>query len=136
MASDNITGKAGNVSVAGVAIKITKWTAKGKKEMAKSTDSGCYDPATKQLWTKQLPGEQNVEGTIEGHWNRTQTPSGIIAKLNADDPLPVVLKLDESTTYCSGDFDLSEVETSVEVEGAKTVDFSATIMSNGPIVYA
>lgn len=136
MASDNITGKAGNVSVAGVAIKITKWGAKSKKEMAKRTDSGDYVPATKQLWTAQLPGEQNLEGTIEGHWNRTQTPSGIIAKLTSDDVLPVVLKLDESTNYASFAADLSEVEVTVDVPGAEMIDFTAKFMSNGPVTYA
>src|SRR4051794_5909943 len=131
MASDSVTGKAGKVTVAGATLTFTKWTAKPKKEYAKSTDSSNYVPGTKQLWTSQLAGEQNLEATVEGNWSRANTPTNLISKLQSDDPVAAVLMIDQSTTFCSGNFDLTDLEVGVEVEGAKVVEFSCTLLSNG-----
>jgi hypothetical protein len=134
MATQSKTGRSGSVTVASVVIPITKWSLKGTKDLADSTDSGNYDPPSGQTYKSQQPGVIGLEGTIEGNWDAATTSSGIIAKLKADPPLPCVFKIDASTNYASGNFDLSDVETSVEVPGATMIKFTANVKSNGIFV--
>lgn len=134
MALDSVTGKAGTASVAGGGIVFTKWTAKPKKEYAKSTDSSNYDVASKRLCTAQLAGEENLEGTIEGNWNRAQSP-GLIKRITDDTPVQVALNIDQTTLFASFKADLTEFEVDVTVPGAEVVPFTCNFMSNGLITY-
>lgn len=136
MAQDSKTGKAGQISVYGAQLTITKWTAKTKKEMAKSTDSSNYDVPSGQLFAAQLPGEHSIEVSVEGHWSAANTPANLTSKLQQDATGQVVLMYDRSTTYASFKADISDVEITVEIPGAKTIDFSATLMSNDKITYS
>lgn len=135
MASDSITGKAGTCSVAGGTVTITKWSAKVKKEMKDSTDSSNYVSGNNQLFAAQLPGKHNLEGTIEGHWSRGNTPSALSSRFTSDTPVATILKLDQSTTFASFNADLSEFDIGVDVDSADMVDFSCSFMSNGTITY-
>lgn len=135
MASDSITGKAGGCTVAGGTVVITKWSAKTKKEMKDSTDSSNYVSANNQLYAAQLPGKHNLEGTIEGHWSRANTPTAFSGRLNSDAPVALVLKIDQSTPYATFNADLSEFDLDVDVGSAEPVDFSCSFMSNGAITY-
>ena len=134
MASDSVTGKAGNSTVAGSSLTITSWTAKPKREYAKSTDSSNYDVASGRLCSAQLPGEENLEGTIEGNWSRAQTPT-LIARIKTDAVVAVVLKIDNSTNFASFNADLTDMEVDLTVPGADTVNFSCNFKSNGLITY-
>ena len=134
MASDSTTGKAGAVTLAGSGVIFTKWSAKPKKEYGKSTDSSNYDVASGRLCTAQLPGEENLEGTIEGNWNRSQSPT-LIGRIKSDTPVPIVLKIDQTTTFASFNADISDLEVDVTVPGAEVVPFTCSFKSNGLIVY-
>ena len=134
MASDSVTGKAGKVTLAGSGVTFTKWNAKPKKEYAKSTDSSNYDVASGRLCSAQLPGEENLEGTIEGNWNRSQSPT-LIARIKSDAPVPIALMIDQSTTFASFNADLTDFEVDLTVPGAETVPFTCNYKSNGLITY-
>lgn len=130
------TGRGGYLTIDGTAIPITKWTATSTKEMADSTDSNDYDAGTGVLWKSQKPGAVSQEVSIEFNYDTATTPTGITAKLKGDAVVAGVLKIDRSTTYCSGNYDMSEVETNVEVPGATMITGTAKLMSNGPITFA
>lgn len=132
-ATQSKTGREGNITVATVVIPITKWSLKITKNLADSTDSGDHDGATGQTWQSQRHGTIFGEGTIEGHWDAATTSSGIVSKMTADAALAIVLKIDATTTYASGNFDLSDVDLSVEVPGATMIHFTASIKSHGAL---
>lgn len=134
MASDSVTGKAGGLLVAGSGLTFTKWTAKPKKQYAKSTDSSNYDAGSGRLCSAQVAGEENLEGTIEGFWSRSQTPA-LIARIKSDTPVAIVLKIDQATTFASFNADLSEFAVDLAVPGAELVPFTCNFMSNGLITY-
>jgi hypothetical protein len=127
------SGRSGSITVNSVNIPITKWTAKLSKELADSTDSSNYDVASGQTYKAQVPGVISIEATVEGNFDSAAS-TGVINKLKSDPMLPVVLKLDATTTFCSGSFDLSDAEVSVEVPGATMVSFTATVKSNGVFI--
>jgi hypothetical protein len=127
-----VTGRAGSATVNAVALAITGWSAKLNKELADSTDSNNFDPASGQLYASQVPGVISMEATIEGNFDTAgSTSTNIIAKLKSDVPIPLVLKLTQAVTFGSGNFDLSNVDVSVAVPGSTMVTFSATAKSNG-----
>src|SRR5690242_19041017 len=97
MAAGSKTGRAGYATINSVVIPITKWTVKGTKELADSTDSSNWDTASAELYKSQLPGALALEGTLEGYWDSNTTGTGVIAKLKADAPLPITLQYDRST---------------------------------------
>ena len=130
------TGRAGYLTIDGTAIPITKWTPTTTKEMADSTDSNDYDTGSGQLWKSQKPGALSQEVSIEFNYDTVTTPTGITAKIKADPTVAAVLKIDRSTTYCSGNYDMSEVEINLEVPGATMITGTAKLMSNGPITFA
>lgn len=130
------TGRGGYFTLDGTAIAITKMTPTTTKETADSTDSNDYDAGTGQLWKSQKPGALSQEVSIEFNYDTANTPTGITAKLKADPVVAAVLKIDRSTTYCSGNYDLTEVEINVEIPGATMITGTAKLMSNGPITFA
>lgn len=134
-ATQGLTGRGGNITVATVVIPITKWTLKNTSELSDATDSGNYDPASGQTFNSQYKGTVGAEVTLEGNYDLGTTSANISARLKQDGPFPIVLKLNAATTYASANFDLSDVEVSLEVPGATNVTWSATAKSNGIITY-
>jgi hypothetical protein len=131
MAAGSKTGRAGFVQVNNVTIPITSWKTKGTKELADSTDSSNWDTASAELYKSQLPGALALEGTLEGYWDSGTTGTGVIGKLKADAPLPITFQYDRATNAFSGNFDLSDVEVTVQVPGASVINFTANFRSNG-----
>lgn len=129
------TGRAGNITIAGTVIPITKWTATTTKELADSTDSNNYDNASGQLWKAQVPGAISQEVSIEFNYDLATTSTNVTNRIKNDSTIAVVLKIDAATTYCSGSYDMSEVETNLEVPGATMVTGSAKLMSNGIVTF-
>lgn len=127
------TGKAGSLTISSNVIPITKANPKVSMEFANATDSGNYDPVSGNIYTSQLSGETKIVLQIEGYWDAATTSTNITAKIQnpSGGPWPMVVKLDGSTTYCSGNFDLTDVDLQVEVPGATMISFTATATSNG-----
>lgn len=127
------TGKAGNITIGGNVVPITKWNAKLNVEFADSTDSGNYSSGTGNLYKSQLPGNQQVEGSIEGFYDSATTSTNITSNIKnpTSGPYSVVLKFDPSTTWFSGPVDFSDVDFTVQVPGATVINFTANFKSNG-----
>jgi hypothetical protein len=127
------TGKAGSITISGNVIPITRANPKVSMEFADSTDSGNYDPTSGNLYKSQLAGDTQIVLAIEGYWDAATTSTNITGKIQnpAAGPYPLVVKLDGSTTYCSGNFDLTDVDLQVEIPGATMISFTATARSNG-----
>jgi hypothetical protein len=126
-----LTGKAGSFAWNSATIPITKAGTKGNKTMADSTDSSNYDSGTSQLYKSQLPGDVQLELDIEGYFDTAQTGTTIISALTSDSTVTAAVKLNGTSTLCSGTFDLSNWECNLEVPGGTMVTFTATLMSNG-----
>lgn len=127
------SGRAGNITVGGIVIPITKWTAKLNVEFADSTDSGNYVPASGNLYKSQLPGDQQISGSIEAYYDVATTSANITSNIKnpTNGPYALVLKFDSATTYFSGNVDLTDDEFNVVVPGATTINFTANFKSNG-----
>jgi hypothetical protein len=136
MATQSKTGKAGSLTISGNVIPITKANPKVNFEFADSTDSGGYDAGTGNLYKSQLAGDTQIELSIEGYWDAATTSTNITAKIQAPDsgPYAMVVKLDGSTTYCSGNFDITDVDLTIQIPGATMIGFTATAKSNGKYV--
>lgn len=132
-ATQGKTGKAGSLTISGNVIPITSANPKVSMSFADSTDSGGYDAGTGNLYKSQLAGDTQIELSIEGFWDAATTSTNITAKIQnpGAGPYTMVVKLDGSTTYCSGNFDLENVDLKVQVPGATMISFTATAKSNG-----
>jgi|SRR6185312_8013700 len=126
------SGRAGNITIGGNVVPITKWNAKLNVAFADSTDSGNYSSGTGNLYKSQLPGDQQVEGSIEGFYDTATTSTNITSNIKnpASGPFPVVLKFDASTTWFSGNVDFSDVDFTVQVPGATVINYTANFKSN------
>lgn len=135
MAITAISGRAGNATVNSSTLAITKWTAKFNKALADSTDSSTWDGV--HLFQSQVPGVLGCDGTIEGYWDAAGTTTTVLMNILTNDAhVPLVLKYDATHTAMSGNFDLENVEMTVEVPGATTVKFSAGFKSNGSFTFS
>lgn len=125
------TGKAGNITIGGNVIPITKWSGKLEIDFADSTDSGNY--ASPNLPKSQLPGAYQVTGSIEAFYDANTTSVNITSNIKnpTGGPYALVLKFDASTTWFSGNVDFSDVDFTVQVPGATMVTFTANFKSNG-----
>lgn len=133
MSTQSRTGKAGALTISGQVIPITKASSKTQMAFADATDSGNYDSVSGNLFKSQLAGDTQIELTIEGNWDASTTGTDITAKLMnpGGGPWPMVVKIDGSTTWISGNFDLTDVDLSIQVPGATMVTFTANAKSNG-----
>lgn len=132
MAQTSASGRAGSVTIASVAIAITKWDATVNKELADSTDSSTFDPTSGQLFASQVPGVVSMEGTLEGNFDLAgSTSTSIIQRMKADGLNAIVFKISSTVPFASGNFDLTSVDITVSVPGATMTTFSAKFKSNG-----
>lgn len=130
-----ISGRAGNATVNGTTLSITKWTANFQKSLSDSTDSSTWDGT--HLFQSQVPGVLGCNGTIEGYWDQAGTTTTVLMNILTNDAhIPLVLKYDATHTAMSGNFDLENVEMTLEVPGATTVKFSAGFKSNGSFTFS
>jgi hypothetical protein len=135
--TQSATGRYGNATVNGVALNITDWTGKVHKEFAIATDSGNYDPTTKQLFRARAPGEVWIEGTIKGNYDFSgTTDANLTQKYLSDGPYPVVLGLSRTANWASFNADFDDLTITVTVNGANMITFETPFVSNGtPTLY-
>lgn len=128
------TGKAGALYIQTTAIPITKVSTKFNVAFADSTDSAGYVPTTATLYKSQLPGDSQLELSIEGFWDSTETPTYItgLMKNPSAGPFPMIVNIDSTIVLCSGNFDLTDVSIDETINDANMITFSATAKSNGP----
>lgn len=127
------TGRGGNITIGGNVVPVTKWSAKLTVAFADSTDSGNYNSGSGNLYKSQLPGDQQVDGSIEGFYDTATTSTNITSNIKnpTSGPYALVLKFDPSTTYFSGNVDFSDVDFTVQVPGSTIVNYTANFKSNG-----
>jgi hypothetical protein len=132
-ATQTKTGKAGNITIGGNVVPITKWSGKLNVSFADSTDSGNYNAGSGNLYKSQLPGDQHVEGSIEGFYDTATTSTNITSNIKnpTSGPYALVLKFDGSTTWFNGNVDFENVDFTVQVPGATIINFTASFKSNG-----
>jgi hypothetical protein len=131
--TQSMTGRGGSATIGGTVIPITKWSAKTSRNLADATDSSGYDPVTGQTWMSQAQGVVGMEVTIEGNYDLATTSTNVTSKIKTDGPFAVVLKVNPTTVYASGNFDFTDVETTLEVPGSTMVTWSVTAKSSGVI---
>lgn len=131
MPTQSMTGRGGTATVNGVVIPITKWSSKANRNLADATDSANYDVATGQTWTDMASGVVSLELTLEGNYDLATTSAQITSKIKTDGPFPVVLQVNRTTTYLTGNFYFSDVETSLEVPGGTMVSWTANAKNSG-----
>jgi hypothetical protein len=127
---NRIVGKAGSITISGTNLAFNKWSPKVTRNMGDTTDSADYDPTSDLIHKSQRAASVQTELTVEGKWDLNTTTAGIIAMLyNGAGAVPVVLKLDATTVYGHGNFDITDFSSDHPVED--TVTWSATLKSNG-----
>jgi hypothetical protein len=129
-----MTGKAGSMTWNSTALTMTEANHKVSKTMADSTDSSNYQSATNQLYKSQIPGDLQLTLAVKGWYDSAQTPTTVIAAMQSDAMVVVTTNANASIQIASGNFDVSDWESTVTIPGGTMVDFSCTLMSNGPFV--
>ncbi len=125
------TGKAGTMTWNSATLAITEANHKIAKSMADATDSDGYDSGTGQLYKSQYPGDVQLTLSIKGNFDSSTVPTTIYAAMFADAVVAVVTKINSTTTVVTGNFDVSDWESTITVPGGTMVDFSCTLVSNG-----
>jgi len=129
MASTRKTGKAGSVIVAGTTVNITSWDLKGTKTMADATDTGDYDAVVGLTAKTQLPVDYQWEGTVEGYYDFSGKSAAVAAAFFAAPTVACNFKFDSSTSFGTGQFDVTDFNPKSPREG--TIPCSFTVKSNG-----
>lgn len=128
MAAAKLTGKASYISISGVRIPIKKYTAKTTRKLADTTDSDNYDSGTDMMYASQLPVMASQELTVEGNFDLNTTPSSVIDLLfSSTAAVPFVLGLDAGTLLGSGNYDISDMSTTVPIEDVISYSLSAKL---------
>lgn len=128
--ADKTTGKASYFIYGGVIIPITRTNLKIDRALAPCTDTSDYVPDFNIIGPTQLPVSAVVEGTIEGVYRFSTTPSTIVANLFTGlYAVPCVFGLDGNTIVGSGYFDISNFTQDAPVEDI--VRYTCTVRSNG-----
>lgn len=127
------SGSQGKMTLAGNPIPITKWRFKLDKSLQDTTSTSSYDATTQATWQEQVSGVRRGDGSIEFNFDANSTSANIIAKLKQDAVVALVLNTDQGTLYASFNADLSDTETTLEVDGKVTG--SANFKSNGPVTF-
>lgn len=134
MARKRATGKAGSVNLDSVAVPITQWTANLDANLQENTDTGDYDAVSGQTWESYVPGKRSGTIDIEGNVDLTATTGTadmVVAKMLADDPLPIELKFDQSTYFGFGTVILENVKVTSPV--SDNITFTSTARLVGPL---
>ncbi len=128
--TNKITAKAGSWTYAGVTIPFKTVTPSFERTLADATDSADYDSGSDQVWPSQLPVKTGLKLKIEGNYNTSVVPSSLIAVLITGAAAgAVVVKLNPSTVFGHGSFDISNFEIKMQVDDIVT--YSVDLTSNG-----
>jgi len=128
--TNKITAKAGSWTYAGVTIPFKTITPTFERTNADATDSSDYDSGSDMVTPSQIPVKVGVKLKIEGNYNTSVVPSSLIATLlTGASAGAVVVKLNPSTTFGHGSFDISNFEIKMQVDDI--VSYSVELMSNG-----
>src|ERR1044072_4422717 len=108
------SGAGGRLKYDSVVMRITKWTSKPKKNMAKATDSSNDDGTQKILFPSQIAKSFEMEVTAEGiyHDSGAGTQVALLADLldGTATAAAVDLDVDDAVPFGYGYFDVSEME--------------------------
>jgi hypothetical protein len=130
VSTTKFTGKAAVFQVAGTAIGFTKIGVKTDRKLADSTDSANYDSGSDLIWPEQLPIQSPITFTVELRYNLTTTPANVINTLyTGSAAVAVVVKLNATTTYGHGNFDIESFDANVPYDDVVTG--TAQFKSNG-----
>lgn len=125
-----LTGKAASWTFAGTAIPFTSISPSVDRGIADATDSTDYDPSTDMLWESQLPVKMAKTLDVEGRYNKNVIPSAVLSALfSGVVAQTVTIKLDASTTFGHGYFDITNFKASVPVNDMVT--YTCTLKLNG-----
>lgn len=127
---DKATGKQSYFRYGGVQIPIVRVNVRVVRNVATCTDSSDYDLGADLIGPTQIPVSAIFEGTIEGRYRRSTTPSVLIENLfTGITAVPCVFGLDSQTVVGSGTFDITDYTQDQPIEDV--VNFSCTVRSNG-----
>jgi hypothetical protein len=127
---DKRTGKGSYFTYGGTTIPIVRVNVRVTRNVATCTDSSDYDATADLIGPTQIPVSAIFEGTIEGRYRQSTTPSALIAKLfTGITAVPCVFGLDSKTLVGSGTFDITDYTQDMPIEDV--VNFSCTVRSNG-----
>jgi hypothetical protein len=128
--ADKATGKQSYFSYGGVIIPIVRVNVRVTRVVATCTDSSDYDFNADLIGPTQIPVSAICEGTIEGRYRRSTTPSVLVEQLfTGITAVPCVFGLDSQTVIGSGTFDITDYTQDNPIEDI--VNFSCTVRSNG-----
>jgi predicted secreted protein len=133
MPVQKVAGKSGSLTYNSQTLNFSKWTAKVNRDLADSTDSVDYDPVTDMLWKSQIPISNQIEVDVEGFFDLNSTDTTLLTPLfSGTAAVPVVLKITPTHTFGHGNFDLSNFQVEVPVDGI--VKFSGSMKSSSIFV--
>lgn len=128
--TNKLTGKSGSLTINGTTIPWTKIEPSVDRTLAEATDSTDYDSGSDMLWTTQLPVKMGMKLSVEGRYNTSTIPSAVLAILFAGATAqPVVIKLNPTTTWGHGSFDISNFKVTLPVDDI--VAYSMELTLNG-----
>jgi len=128
--TNKITRKAASWTYKGATIPFTSMTPSVERTMADATDSTDYDSGSDSLWPSQLEVKVGMKFKVEGRYNTSTIPSAILTDLyTGASAAAVVIKLNPSTIFGHGNFDISNFEAKIQVDDIVT--YSCDLMSNG-----
>lgn len=130
---DKAPGMRSYVVYGGVTLPVTRTNLRVTRNLADCTDSSDYDGDADIIGKTQLPISAVCEGTIEGRYRRSTTPSAVVAGLfTGVIGVPMQFGLDSGTVVGHGYFDISEFSQDMPVEDV--VNWTCTVRSNGLFV--
>lgn len=129
--TDRPSGKASYWTFNGVNISITKMDVKIVRKLGDTTDSGDYNATQDMIGPTQVPVTCKVEGTMEGRFRLSSTPSSFIGPLfTSITQVPIVIGLNLTPViWGHGLCDISDFTTSIPVDDVVT--YSCSFVSWG-----
>jgi hypothetical protein len=127
---DKRTGKQSYFRYGGTTIPIYRVNVRVTRNVATCTDSSDYDEQADLIGPTQIPVSAICEGTIEGRYRQSTTPSTLIENLfTGVTAVPCIFGLDSQTVVGSGTFDITDYTQDMPIEDV--VNYSCTVRSNG-----
>lgn len=129
--ADKLTGKAQILQVDGVELKVTKATPNLDVTYSDSTDGDDYDDTDKLVYASQLPASAEPSIDIEGWYNKTTTPTGLIEKMltSSGSPYDMQYSIDATTNVVAGKCDIQDFKITSQLKD--TVSFTCKLKGNG-----
>ena len=127
------SGGAATLTIDTVLVPIKAASPSFNKNMQVATDSADWDSVGQALHRSQYPGVLEVEVEVEFNFLIDVTQANILDKLMGNEPVAMVLALDdvEGTVILSGEFWVGEADLEIEVEEGALITGSATLTNEG-----